>query len=193
MSDMTALECLTTRNSCAKLTTPMPSERELELVFQSALRAPDHARLRPWRFVSVSGDGLNALSDLFVQYTRQQALEQGQATLTQKQIDSAHAKGQRAPLVIAVVVCIKEHPKVPESEQILSAGAAAQNMLLALHALGYQAIWRTGDLSRSELARHTFALASHEAIVALLYVGTASTALKPLPTLDVNEFVSSLS
>ena len=50
---MDALELLVGRESAMKLASPGPDQDALDKMFQSALRAPDHGRLRPWRFVVV--------------------------------------------------------------------------------------------------------------------------------------------
>ncbi|MFB1034118.1 MAG: nitroreductase family protein, partial [Sinobacterium sp.] len=138
---MDAIEVLLTRNSAPKLCAPAPNPAQLETVFQAALRAPDHAKLRPWRYAVISGE-------LFVATK----LADGEVLDLDAQQKLA-AKPLRAPMIIAVAAHLKEHPKVPLIEQLLSAGTSAHAILLALHALGYAGVWRTGTLCFNPLIR----------------------------------------
>lgn len=181
---MQAIECLLTRNACPRVSEPAPSPEEQQQILTTALRAPDHARLRPWRFVSIQGKGLQRFADLYVDYALQLEPE-----MDAEAIEQARVKGLRAPWVVVVIAKLQEHPKVPEIEQSLSAGAAAQNIQLACHALGYGAVWRTGDIAYSQQARDTFKLAENEEIVGLLFIGTINQKLKVLPDMQLEDFV----
>ena len=97
-------------------------------VYKGALRAPDHAWLRPWKFIEVRRDGRERLAKIF--------LETGKslnADLSEIEKDKLLKAPLRAPMIIILAADIKEHPKVPEIEQIISLGAAAQNILLGIH------------------------------------------------------------
>ncbi|MEK9823587.1 MAG: nitroreductase family protein, partial [Gammaproteobacteria bacterium] len=85
--------------------------------------------------------------------------------------------------------CITEHPKVPEVEQVLSAGAVAQNMLIAAHALGLGAMWRTGSMAYDAIVNEGLGLAANEQVVGYLYLGEIDGRQKPLPSLDVEAYV----
>ncbi len=65
---MDAITNLLTRNSPRELTTPIPSKDEMHEIYQAALRAPDHAWLRPSRFIEVTGKGLEKLSEIFIKF-----------------------------------------------------------------------------------------------------------------------------
>jgi nitroreductase len=97
----------------------------------------------------------------------------------------------RAPTIIAVAAHVVEHPKVPEIEQLLSAGASAQMMMTAAHALGLGAIWRSGSPMFTEQMRDGLGFARNEQIIGFLYVGTPKAA-KELPKLDPADFVRHL-
>ncbi|MFT6757832.1 MAG: nitroreductase [Chitinophagales bacterium] len=181
---MDAIEALLTRNSSPKLCEPAPSQEQMETVFQAALRAPDHARLRPWRYAVISGDARNQLGELFVATK----LADGE----QLDIEAQHklaAKPLRAPMIIAVAAHTQEHPKVPLIEQQLSAGTSAHAILLALHALGYAGVWRTGSLCFNPLIRQGLGFADNEQLVAFLYVGSRDCKAKPLPELATADYV----
>ena len=130
-----ALKNILERNSHRNLVEPIPSKDEMEEVFQAALRAPDHAWLRPSSFIKVSGDGLQKLSDIFVEFAKENF-----GDLTEERIEKYRNAPFRAPLIVILVSSKKDHPKVPEMEQIISTGTAGQNIMLALNALGYGAI-----------------------------------------------------
>lgn len=153
-------------------------------MIKAGLRAPDHAQLRPWRIVVIEGEGRDRLGALFAQ-----------AKLTANPDESTEAlnklrgKPLRAPMIIVVAAKIVEHPKVPEMEQILSAGAVAQNMLVAAHALGYGAMWRTGEMTVSQVVREGLGLHETDQIVGFLYVGEIEGRQKSLPDMTPEDFV----
>jgi nitroreductase len=176
---MDALELLLTRNSSPKLIEPAPNAEELETLFQVAMRAPDHARLRPWRFLVVAG----AARERFGQLMADTIGAQGELA------DKVRAKPLRAPMIIVVLAKLTEHPKVPEIEQLLSAGCAAHNLLLAAEALGYAGIWRTGGISLQPEFWRALEMAEDERIVGFVYLGSREGTPKPLPQLDSRDFI----
>ncbi len=96
----------------------------------------------------------------------------------------------RAPLLVAVVAHLSDHPKVPHYEQRLSAGCAAQAMLLAAESCGYAGIWRTGEAAFDRTVLAALGLEANEELVAFLYLGTREGAAKNVPPLDTADFVS---
>ena len=139
---MDALENILNRVSARTLAEPFPSKEEMNTVYKAALRAPDHAWLRPSSFIEIQGKGLDKLSKAFVDFA-----EENITNLLPEKLEKYKNAPFRAPMVIVLVNTPKEHPKVPEVEQIMSTAAAAENILLALHALGYGGIWRTGSFA----------------------------------------------
>jgi nitroreductase len=89
-------------------------------------------------------------------------------------VEKARKNPLRAPLLIVVSARLHDHPKVPHVEQLLSAGAAAHAILLALHARGFAGIWRTGDAAYDDGVKAALGLATSDAIVGFLYCGTAN-------------------
>ncbi|MEP5566790.1 MAG: nitroreductase [Halioglobus sp.] len=183
MNDL--LHFLQQRNSAPKLTTPAPSAAELESMFSVAMRAPDHARLRPWRFISVEGGRRQALGKLL-----REALLARNALVDEAAQEKAEKSPLRAPLIVVVVARMSEHPKVPHIEQRLSAGCAAHGLLLAAETLGYAGVWRTGDAAFDRNVMDGLGLSENEEITGFLYLGTREGDPKPLPSLSVNDFVS---
>jgi len=170
---MDAIELLTTRSSNGKLTDPQPDEETVSLAVDAALRAPDHASLRPWRLQMVRGDARARLGDVFAE-----ALAKREPDATQQDLDKARGKPLRAPLIIVVSTRHVEHPKVPAIEQVLSAGAAAQNILLVLQARGFAGLWRTGPPTYDAHVRAALGLAADDQIVGFIYAGTPA---RPAP------------
>ncbi|PLW67304.1 nitroreductase family protein [Pseudohalioglobus lutimaris] len=180
------IQFLQQRNSAARLTEPGPSAEELESMFSVAMRAPDHARLRPWRFLTISGARRNDLGALLREALLLREPDADIATL-----DKASCAPLRAPLIVAVITCFCEHPKVPPVEQRMSAACAAHGLLFAADALGYGAIWRTGKSAFDPHVQRGLGLEPGEEIAGFIYLGTRQGPPKPLPALQPADFVQS--
>ena len=170
MELFTAIE---TRRSISKLISPAPSDDETTKILHAAQLAPDHGRLKPWHFLLIRGAAREALGELYLE-----AALADQPDLAENRKNKIRNMPLRAPLIIVVVAKPVEGHKVPENEQIIATGAAVQNMLLAIQALNYNAIWRTGDLAYNKHVKAGLALAEKDVIVASLYVGTAAGTVK---------------
>lgn len=180
---MKALDALHTRISAPRLSDPPPDQSTLDNIYRAALRAADHGHLRPWRFLIVRGESRGKLGNLFLQAS----LEQNPELPPEKQ-ENIRQKPLRAPLIVVTISSSKQHPKVPEFEQDLSAAAASQNMLVAAHAQGVGAMWRTGSMAYHATVMKGLGLQQHEKIIGFLYLGTINSPLKTLPQPDVDEF-----
>ena len=181
---METLEAIQTRNSIPLLTDPAPTSEEMSEVYKGALRAPDHARLRPWKFIEVRGDSRDKLAKIFIDTAT--ALN---SDLSENEISKLEKAPHRAPMVIILAANIKEHPKVPEIEQIISLGAAAQNILLGIHEIGYSAVWRTGNMAFNPEITKFLGLEENFKIIGYLYVGTSTGKEKPIPELEIQDFL----
>lgn len=159
-----ALDLLLTRRSPWPLTEPIPSETELQRAFAAAMCAPDHGALRPWRFVLIRGAARAHLGDLFVR-AAQLREPQGDA-------ERFRRKAMVAPLLVAVVAHVQPHPKVPEIEQTVATGAAAMNLLNALHLQGYGCFWVSGPNAWDPTVHAGLGLAANERLLGFVYVGT---------------------
>ena len=180
---MNALDALHLRSSVPKLSGPLPSQQMLENIYKAAFSAADHAVLKPWRFLVVTGGSREKLGDLFAK-----AGVAKDASLNQGAIEKLRGKPLRAPLVLVCISSYKPHPKVPEIEQDLSAGAATQNMLLAAFAQGLGAMWRTGSLAYDPTVKNGLGLSVEEKIVGFLYIGTINGGTKQLYEPDVQSY-----
>ncbi|MEJ5864489.1 nitroreductase family protein [Pseudomonas farsensis] len=181
---MEALDALLNRVSVPRLTEPAPNAAQREGLFQAALRAPDHGQLRPWRFLTIEGQGRERLGELFAQAL----LAKGDASPAA--LDKARAMPLRAPLLIVVVATLQDHVKVPKSEQRLAAGCAAHGILIAAHAQGIGAVWRTGDMAFDAHVHQGLGLADNEELIGYLYVGTPLAEPRTPPVLKTEDFVA---
>lgn len=181
---MDALELLLHRNSAPKLRDPGPDDVALATMFEAAARAPDHARLRPWRFLVIRGPARERLGEVFAEATLAANPQAGE-----KELEKVRGKALRAPLIVVVIATISEHPKVPPIEQRLSAGAAAHAIVLAAEVLGFAGIWRTGSMAYDSLVAGELGLAQNEELIGYLYLGTREGDPKPLPDYDPDERV----
>jgi len=181
---MQAIELLHNRVSSPKLVGPAPNAEQLEVMYQAAARAPDHACLRPWRLLVLEGEQLEALGKVFAQV----ALAKNVDLSSQQQLKMA-AKPLRAPMIVTVVASISEHPKVPEVEQLITAGCAAHAIQLAAFAQGLGAMWRSGSMMFDAHVKQSLGLATNESIVGFLYLGQP-TKIREVQSVDSSLFVT---
>lgn len=106
------------------------------------------------------------------------------------QLDKERSKPLRAPLIVVVAAIIDARSHIPAVEQLLSAGAAAQNIMLAAFATGYGCAWKTGDAAYDGDVKIALGLRAIDAIVGFLYLGTSAEALPPPPPIDLERYVS---
>lgn len=185
---MDAMTLLNHRNSEPKLTKPGPDREALYQILAAASRAPDHGRLYPWRFLLIEGKARYRLGELFGS-----ALRARKADATPEEIKKNEEAPLRAPIVVAVIARLQEHPKVPKIEQLLSAGCAAHGILLAAQALGFGAIWRTGDNCYDANVDKGLGLGDDEKMVGYIYLGNPIGVPKPVPEIRVEDFVTQWS
>src|SRR5246127_1908503 len=164
---MQAIDPLVARRSATTLPEPAPDAGALELIFASAVRAPDHGRLRPWRFLVVRGEARARFGELLADH-----LARTQPAATPESLQRERDKAFRAPMIIVVAAHVNEAVKIPPVEQTLSAGVAAGNIMLAALALGYNAMWKTGGGGHGPPGGEAVGLGPSDVIVGFLYVGT---------------------
>ena len=184
---MKEIDNILTRNSPLQLCEPYPSDEQMDIIYKAALRAPDHAWLRPSRFLQVTGDGLDKLSKIFYQYAKE-----NMGDISEDKLIKYKKAPFRAPMIIILITNVTSHPSVPEHEQMFSTAAAAQNILLALHAFKFGGIWRTGKFAMNQDIEKSLGLASNQKILGFLYVGTPCGKVKKIPEIKTDDFVSKL-
>ncbi|MDE1179054.1 nitroreductase [Paraburkholderia sp.] len=185
-SAQTVLDALLSRQSHWPLNEPAPNPDELAQIFDTAMRAPDHGKLRPWRFVTIRGDARLALGEVLVDTASARSPEDPR---------TAHAhRSQRAlaaPLIIALAAAVERRSNVPEIEQLMAVGAATMNLLNAIHALGYGGFWATGADSYEPAMHAALGFADNEQLLGFLFVGTpqAQSAARPVARPDHAAYV----
>ena len=185
---MEVLQALQNRVSVARLCDPAPTAAQREQMFAAALRAPDHGQLSPWRFLTIEGAAREQLGELFAQ-----ALAARPDENKPEALEKVRKSPLRAPLLVVVIACLQEHPKVPQQEQLLAAGCAAHGLLLAAHGLGLGAMWRTGAMAEEPLVTRGLGLAGNERIIGFIYLGNVEGERRNPRVLAQEDFVQSWS
>lgn len=180
---MDAIEAMISRVSPAKLTDPAPTPDALDKMLAAAVAAPDHGRIRPWRFVVIQGAAREKFGALMAQ-----SLARREKDISPAKLDFEKAKALRAPLLIIVAATPKDDPKIPEIEQVEAVAAATQNFVTAAHALGYGTLWRTGKVAYDAEVKRELGLRETDTIVGILYVGSVATPGAPRK-ISANDFV----
>ena len=164
---------LINRQSHVNLDEPAPSEAVIQRIYHMAMRAPDHAQLKPCRFLLVEGEDRERLGAVF-----RDATLRAKPDASDEQLERAARLPLRAPMLVVIVARVVTHPKVPEVEQLMSAGCSAFALILGLEAEGYGAVWRTGELCYDRDVMDALGLSTDERLVGFVYAGTPSETLK---------------
>jgi nitroreductase len=184
---MSGLDLLLTRGSARKLADPAPTADQLDTILRAAVAAPDHGRLRPWRFVVISGEARARFGRLMAE-----SLRRAQPDASPEALEREERKPFRAPTIVAVAAHIVESGKVPALEQITATAAATQNMMLAADALGLGAMWKTGAPAYEEDVKTGLGFAPDDEIVGFIYLGARPPEDTSLPRADIEGHVSIL-
>lgn len=165
----TALARLGTRRSVAphRLGPPGPSEAEIEALLTVAARVPDHGRLVPWRFILIAGEAQRRVGAIV-----EAAFRADNPQASPETVAFEANRLARAPLVVAVVSRARPHVKIPEWEQVLSAGAVCTTLLHAATALGYGAAWLTEWYAYDRRILDALGLDPDERIAGFVHLGT---------------------
>jgi len=168
--DQKMLTCLRLRRSTPAdlMSEPGPDVAELQDMLTIAARVPDHRRVVPFRFIVFQDKAREAFGQ-----TLEKAFRANEPVAEEGRIEKERNRFMRAPVVVAVISSVNHEHRTPEWEQILSAGAACQNLLLAASAHGYAAQWITEWYAYDGRVREALALQNHERVVGFVYIGTA--------------------
>ena len=165
------IDLLFRRRSIGRLAPPAPSDDDLTQILRAAAAAPDHGELRPWKFVVLRGDGIREFGEVLADAYLARCDAAGAAPVPAK-LEKERTKLGRAPLVVVVCAIHQHDDKIPWDDQLGSAYAAAQNILLAATALGYGSMWRTGDPTWDVNVKRALGLTEHDAVAGFIYLGT---------------------
>ncbi len=188
--DSPVIDFLLTRSSVPipELNEPAPDDSEIRTILTVASRVPDHGRLAPWRFILYRGAAREEIGRKLVELA-----EKREGPLPEGRRNQELTRFSRAPLVIGVVSSPKAHPKIPEWEMFLSAGAAAMNLVLAANALGYGTNWITNWYSDVADGRALLGLAPHERVAGFVHIGTHTGDVPDRPRPEVDSLYADYS
>ena len=173
---MELFEAIHNRHSQGKVKQDAVSRELIEKLLDAGAQAPNHYKVRPWRFVVLTGEVRNKLGDVMSASQRERKPD-----LPSEAFDKTRALPLRAPLLIAVGVDKPSEEKVLEVENISAASAACQNILLAAQALGLAAIWRTGEWARDAKVKEFLGFSADQHIVGFIYVGYPEFTVEAAP------------
>lgn len=188
-ANQAALDFLLSRRSrpAKTLTTPVPDRDTLQHLLSAAARTPDHGKLVPWRFIVLEKPALNRLADAVKSYGAQKSLDDNQ-------IFKAASQFTMANLVVAVVTSPKPSAKIPEIEQIYSAGAVCLALVNAALAAGWGANWLSGWASHDAgFVQPHLGLEGHETVAGFIHLGTETSTPSDRPRPDLDQITTWLS
>ncbi len=155
------------------MTEPGPDPAQLDAILAVAARVPDHGKLAPWRFIVFRGEARERAGDVIAEVFRTRYPDVDAA-----RVDTERKRLTHAPVVVGVVSRAAAHAKIPEWEQLMSAGAAAMNLVVAANAMGFSTSWLTEWYSYDPQTRAGLGLAEHERFAGFVHIGRASTAIE---------------
>ena len=188
VTDEQLINWIKSRRSIGNLSIPAPTESQIKAAIDCAVTAPDHKKLQPWRFVVTQGNARHELGRAFLAAAEAQAAQKGE-TLSEKARQKTYNMPLRAPVIITVVTHMQAHKKVPPFEQILSAGAAVQNLILALKAQGFSTVWRTGLLCNEPAVKEYFDVSADDYVTAFVYTGSSPCDMPTRKPIDIEPLV----
>jgi nitroreductase len=187
MTAATALDALIARRSMKFVRAPGPADADLSRILQAGMSAPDHGGLKVWRYVLIRGPAIARLADLAIGAAKRE----GDARMTPEKEKNTRAWLADVPLLLALAHRIHHDHKIPEQEQLLSAGASVMNMLNAAHMLGYGAFWSTGLGTYLPAVQEALGLDPLDyRFMGFLAIGAPGAPWSSAPRPDWREFVS---
>lgn len=176
------IEFLKTRRSMPafQMKEPGPSKEEIEEILTLATRVPDHGKLAPWRFIVMTGDARKRITMELARIAKADKPD-----LSDEMVQVEETRFLRAPVVVAVVSKAGPHMKIPEWEQIMSAGAVCLNMVIAANALGYVSNWLTEWMAFDERAYRILGVEPGEKVAGFIHIGSTDFPVveRPRPAL----------
>lgn len=178
---------LLTRRSVglAFLKEPGPDAEQLHTLLTIATRVPDHGKLSPWRLVIYSGEARKDVGDRLAAIVRKR-----NPAIDEQSLEQERERFLPAPLTIGVISTARPHPKIPEFEQVLSAGNVAFNIVHAANALGFAADWVTRWFTFDTEAAAMLGARPEEQFVGFVHIGTPTAIIPDRPRPDLESVVS---
>jgi len=158
------------------MSAPGPSAAELETLLGIASRVPDHGKLTPWRFIVFEGDARDKAGTIAASL-----LQADDPAIGQDRLRVERERFSRAPLVVGVVSRAAQHFKIPEWEQLMSAGAACMNLVVAANAMGFRTAWLTEWCAYDRRFCEAIGLSPSEKIAGFVYIGRPTVTIEDRP------------
>ena len=182
---MNTLDAITTRQSIGKVKPDPVPRKIIEKLLSAAAQAPNHYKVRPWRFLVLIEAARERLGEVMAQSFIEKFPDLP-PDAKEKAMEKERSKPLRSPLLIAVGVDKPAESKVIEIENVCAAAAACQNLLLAAHELGLAAKWRTGDTAFDPKVKEFLGFEPDQHLIAFLYIGYPEREEEPVlrPSFD---------
>lgn len=165
---------------------PGPTEAELDALLTIAARVPDHGKLAPWRFLVIAGEARTRIGELLAK-----TVAADFPGADAKRLDQERAR-LRAPVIVGVVSRARPHVKIPEWEQVLSAGAVCMNLVVAANATGFATSWLTEWYAYDRRVLDALGLEPSEKIAGFIHIGGAKEVPSDRPRPNLAEIVTRL-
>ncbi|GBQ14829.1 nitroreductase family protein [Swaminathania salitolerans] len=180
-----ALDVLLSRASTDHLVAPAPDKAQIARILSAGIRAPDHGKIRPWRYVVIKGKHRAAFAELVVR-----AMIAADPEVPEKKIQKRRERFSEMPMIIALVMALRPEGKIPLDEQKLSVGAGAMNVLNALHAEGFGGFWVSSDFAGEEVFRAGLGLEGAQTLAGFLFVGTPEKPVTGSKRPDIEDYMA---
>lgn len=145
---------------------PGPDAEELRTLLTVAARVPDHGKLVPWRFLVIEGEARERIGEVIAR-----AFQADEPGASPERVAQERGRLSYAPLVVGVVSSVRPHPKIPDWEQVLSAGAVCMNLVVAARAMGFSATWLTQWFGFDRRVLDALGLEPQERMAGFLHIG----------------------
>jgi nitroreductase len=155
---------------------PGPDAGEIETLLTIASRVPDHGKLAPWRFLIFEGAARDRAGAIAAEIARAD-----DPAIAEPRLEAERTRFSRAPLVIGVISRAAPHVKIPEWEQVLSAGAVCMTLVIAANALGYASAWLTEWCAYDRRFRAAIGLEEAEKVAGFVHIGRPNMASEDRP------------
>ncbi|GBQ83687.1 oxidoreductase [Asaia krungthepensis NRIC 0535] len=180
-----ALDVLLSRASTDHLSAPAPDKEQIGRILSAGLRAPDHGKIRPWRYIVIKGKHRTEFAEEVVR-----AMVSADPEVPEKKIAKRRQRFSEMPMTIALVMAIEPKSKIPVQEQELSVGAGAMNVLNALHAEGFGGFWVSSDFADEPCFREALGLGDAQRLAGFLFVGTPDKPVQGAKRPDVSDYMA---
>lgn len=186
-NDIKLIDYLASRRSVPafQMCDPGPDRAEIEAILTLAIRVPDHGKLAPWRFVVYQGEERRRIGEELLRL----ALEKN-PELSEEMIAVERSRFTRAPVVVGVISKAAPHAKIPEWEQIMSAGAVCLNLLMAANAYGYVSNWLSEWFAFDDRAHDLLGIAPDEKVAGFIHIGSTTFPITERPRPNLQDVVS---